>query len=139
MPNQQFIDLIAAALPHLTHPGDDNTPPFAVQLPGLAVAGMPPAMAAQFAADAGHPTVNTAQLVAEALAAVIDTTFDVLTKADATQLRQDAADAPDGSRVITIRTTPTRPPVLQITIGKTDDLTIPAAILRAAADQAEAQ
>ena len=46
MPNQQFIDHVAAALPHLTHPGDDNTPPFAVQLPGLAVAGMPPAMAA---------------------------------------------------------------------------------------------
>ncbi|RIS01109.1 hypothetical protein D2E70_19985 [Mycobacteroides abscessus] len=76
---------------------------------------------------------QAAKLWAEAIESAIDTEFDVLTKADAAQLRQDAAEAPDGTRIVTLydrndhqRATP----LLVLTVGKTDDVTIDARQLR---------
>ncbi|SLH42712.1 Uncharacterised protein [Mycobacteroides abscessus subsp. abscessus] len=70
---------------------------------------------------------------AEALASTIQGEFECLTKADAAQLRQDAAEAPDGTRIITVydradhqRSTP----LLQLTVGKTNDVTMDARLLR---------
>ncbi len=68
-----------------------------------------------------------AKVVAEALVHLIEQDYELMPKADAAQLRQDAADAPDGTRVITLfdRADHKREtPLLVLTVGKTDDVTI---------------
>ncbi|SLF33066.1 Uncharacterised protein [Mycobacteroides abscessus subsp. bolletii] len=65
---------------------------------------------------------------AEAIESIIGGEFECLTKADAAQLRQDAADAPDGTRIITVYRQSDhqhQSPLLQFTLGKTNDVTIP--------------
>ncbi|CPU29900.1 Hypothetical protein ERS075557_01152 [Mycobacteroides abscessus] len=71
---------------------------------------------------------QAAKLWAEALGSV-DREFDVLTKADAAQLRQDAAEAPDSTRIVTLydRTADQLATLLLVlTVGKADDVTIDA-------------
>lgn len=59
----------------LTHPGDDDTPPFPVMSPlvGLQAATMPPGMAEQIAEDAGLPHPNFALIWLEAVLALVET------------------------------------------------------------------
>ncbi len=133
MTNQALVDLLtrtfaAGALPH---PGDANMGPRTIPIPGFRATGMPDEQAQEMIGQA-------AKMWAEALASVIDAEFDALTKADAAQLRQDAAEAPDGTRIVTLwdradhqRTNP----LLVLTVGKTDDVTIDARLLRKLAAQ----
>lgn len=128
MTNQLLADLLtrtfaAGALPH---PGDEKSGPRTIPLPGFRATGMPEAQAEEMIGQA-------AKMWAEAIAYAIDAEFDVLTKADAAQLRQDAADAPDGTRIVTLydqrdhqRTTP----LWVLTVGKTDDVSIDVRQLR---------
>lgn len=126
--NQALVDLLtrtfkAGALPH---PGDDNTPSFVIPIPGMRTAGMGNEQAQEMVGRA-------AKLWAEAISHVIGAEFDVLTKADAAQLRQDAADAPDGTRIIRgHRGTKMGPVICELVIDKTDDVALPEAILREA-------
>lgn len=131
-----LTDFLAEKLNNLVHPGDENTKPFAIPLPGLRPAGIPQELAGQFAEQAGLPHLDTPRLIAEALAAAITQNYAVLTREEAERLRQQAADAPTGHRVINIRTTPTGQPVLSITIDKTsNDVVVPAKALQKAAQQ----
>lgn len=128
MANQLLVDLLTRTFASgaLPHPGDTNSGPRAIPIPGFRSTGMPEDQAQEMVGQA-------AKLWAEALESVIDTDFDVLTKADAAQLRQDAAEAPDGTRIVTLydRTDHQRAnPLLVLTIGKTDDVTIDARQLR---------
>ncbi|MFD6197204.1 hypothetical protein ACFWE3_10920 [Mycobacteriaceae bacterium NPDC060252] len=110
----------------LLHPGDENTPPRPIPLPGFRTAGMADDQANEMVGEA-------AKLWAEAVASGIDAEFDVLTKADAAQLRQDAAEAPDGTRIVTLydhRDHQRKSPLLVLTVGKTDDVTVNARQLR---------
>ncbi|MBN7436079.1 hypothetical protein I3U42_21175 [Mycobacteroides abscessus subsp. abscessus] len=97
-----------------------------IPIPGFRSTGMPDDQAQEMIGQA-------AKLWAEAIESVIDGEFDVLTKADAAQLRQDAAEAPDGTRIVTLydRTDHQRAtPLLVLTVGKTDDVTIDTRQLR---------
>ncbi|QBI97311.1 hypothetical protein KD930_gp67 [Mycobacterium phage Kevin1] len=123
---QQLAEALTNGLPH---PGDENTPPRVIPMPGFRTTGMTDDQAKQLIG-------TSAQLVAEAIVrGVIETDHEILTKAEAAELRQAAADAPDGTRIITIydradhqRTTP----LLTLTIGKSDDVTVDAGLLREA-------
>ncbi|QNO12414.1 hypothetical protein I5H85_gp102 [Mycobacterium phage Royals2015] len=132
----EFTDFLTHTLQNLTHPGDDNNKPFPILLPGLRAISVPPELAGQFAEEAGLPHLDTPRLIAEALEAAINTKYVVLTRVEVEQMRKQAADAPTGHRVINIRTTPTTPPVLSITIDKTsNDVVVPAKALQKAAEQ----
>ncbi|QGH77908.1 hypothetical protein SEA_KENUHA5_90 [Mycobacterium phage Kenuha5] len=131
-----LTDFLNRTLNNLVHPGDENIKPFPILLPGLRTVSVPPELAGQFAEEAGLPHLDTPKLVAEALAAAITQNYVILTREEAEQLRQKAADAPTGHRVINIRTTPTAPPVLSITIDKTsNDVIVPKRALRKAVEQ----
>ncbi|SKS14016.1 Uncharacterised protein [Mycobacteroides abscessus subsp. bolletii] len=128
MANQLLVDLLTRtfAAGALQHPGDANSPARVIPIPGFRATGMPDDQAQEMIGQA-------AKLWAEAIESVIDSEFDVLTKADAAQLRQDAAEAPDGTRIVTLydRTDHQRAtPLLVLTVGKTDDVTIDARQLR---------
>ncbi len=126
--NQSLIDLLtrtfsAGALPH---PGTGNGPPQLIPIPGFRAAGMSDEQAEAMIGEA-------AKLWAEALDSVIGAEFDVLTKADAAQLRQAAAEAPDGTRIVTLydhRDHQRKTPLFVLTVGKTDDVTVDARQLR---------
>lgn len=119
--NRAVVDLIARALPQgLFHPGDDQTPSRVVPLPGFRTTGMGDEQAEEMIGAA-------AKVFAEAITHLIEQDYELMPKADAAQLRQDAADAPDGTRVITLfdRADHKREtPLLVLTVGKTDDVTI---------------
>lgn len=128
MTNQLLVDLLTRtfAAGALQHPGDDNSPARVIPIPGFRSTGMPEEQAQEMIGQAS-------KLWAEALASAIAAEFDVLAKADAAQLRQDAAEAPDGTRILTLydrtdhqRTTP----LWVLTVGKTDDVMIDARQLR---------
>ena len=131
--NRRIVNLIAEALPAgLTHPGDDHNPPALIPLPGFRATGMTDDQAAEFIG-------STAKLLAEALVTLIEQDHEILARADVTQLRQDAAEAPDGIRVITVHEgTPLGPELMQLTIDKTDHATIPTAVMRMLAKRFEA-
>ncbi|AIT14577.1 hypothetical protein PBI_CARCHARODON_69 [Mycobacterium phage Carcharodon] len=126
---QQVAQALTTGLPH---PGDDNTPPRVIPMPGFRTTGMSDEQARELVG-------SSAQLVAEAIVhGVIETDHEILTKTEANELRQAAADAPDGTRVITVydradhqRTTP----LLTLTIGKSDEVIVDAALLRKALAQ----
>ncbi|QSM03922.1 hypothetical protein PROPHIGD91-2_69 [Mycobacterium phage prophiGD91-2] len=123
MPNQLLIDLLVRQFSRgvLPHPGDENTPSHLIPLPGFRGAGMSDEQTQEMIGSA-------AKEWAEAIESIISGEFDCLTKADAAQLRQDAADAPDGTRIITVYRQSDhqrQSPLLQLTLGKTNDVTIP--------------
>ncbi|WP_232784693.1 hypothetical protein [Mycobacteroides chelonae] len=128
MANQLLVELLtrtfaAGALPH---PGTGNGQPQVIPIPGFRSAGMSDDQAQAMIGEASKTW-------AEALDYVIGTEFEVLTKADAAQLRQDAAEAPDGTRIITLydqRDHQRKTPLWVLTIGKTDDVTIDVRQLR---------
>ncbi len=123
--NQAAVDLIAAALPAgLCHPGDDTTSPRVIPLPGFRTTGMSDEQAQELVGQ-------SATLVAEALVHLLEGEYEILPKTEATQLRQDAADAPDGTRIIKVKKTPNTPPVLELTVGKSDEVIVPEVALKA--------
>lgn len=121
--NQALVGLLARTFStgSLPHPGDDNTPSRLIPIPGFRAAGMSDEQAKELIGEA-------AKLWAESLASVIEGEYVLLTKADAAQLRQDAAEAPDGTRIITVYSQSDhqhQSPLWQFTLGKTNDVTIP--------------
>lgn len=135
MTNRDAIALLAKRLPDgLLHPGDDHSPPFAIPLPGLNASVIPQDMADQFSADAGIPKGNTAQLVAEAAVHTLEAEgdFEIITKAELAALRQQAADAPDGRRVVKVYCqcdSGRVDPLLTLAVGKSDEVVIPGNLL----------
>lgn len=130
--NQAVVDLLTRTFASgaVPHPGDANSPPRPIALPGFRSAGMSDEQAQEMI---GH----AAKLLAEAIDYVLGAQFDVLTKVDAAQLRQDAADAPDCTRIVTITTRPNGPEVLQFPLPKhTDSVVIPAQTIKKAAASA---
>lgn len=128
MPNQTLVSLLKRTFASgtLPHPGDGNSPGRPIPIPGFRNAGMSDEQAEEMIGEA-------AKLWAEALDYVIATEFDVLTKADAAQMRQAAADAPDGTRIITLYDRADhqrKTPLWVLTIGKTDDVTVDVRQLR---------
>lgn len=122
--NQAVVDLLARTFARgvLPHPGDENTPSHLIPMPGFRAAGMSDEQAEKMIGAA-------AKEWAEAIESVIGGEFECLTKADAAQLRQDAADAPDGTRIITVYRDSDhqrQSPLWQFTLGKTNDVMIPA-------------
>ncbi len=131
--NAAVVALIANALPAgLIHPDRDGKPT-PIALPGFRIAGMPEAQAHEFVG-------NAATMLAEAIVTIIERDFEILPKHEAAQLRQDAADAPDGIRTIIVHElTESGPELMHLTIGKTDHVAIGASALRALAKRFEAQ
>lgn len=67
------MDLIAERLPTgLVHPGDENTKPKVLALPGFASRGIPPEMAKHFADQAGLPPNDAPRVWAEAIVHLIE-------------------------------------------------------------------
>ena len=93
------------------------------------------------AANSGEFVGNAATLLAEALVHLIERDFDILPKHEAAQLRQDAADAPDGTRTIVVHElTTSGPELLHLTVGKsTDHVAITTPAIKALARRFEAQ
>lgn len=127
----QAAEFLASRLPNgLQHPGDEanGQKPFTVNLPGLMSTGLPPEMEQQFAADAGLPSTDTPKLVAEATIHTLEQAgYTVIRTSELEQLRTEAADAPDGTRIITAYCRcdhGKKNPLLSLTVGKTDDVTI---------------
>lgn len=114
----------------LVHPGDENTKPTPLPLPGLASTGIPSEQAAEFANAAGLPQGNPAQLVAEAILACLEE-FDggsvLITNTELAALRQAAADAPTGTRVVAwhcLCDNMLGNPLLTLAVGKDDHVLI---------------
>ena len=130
--NRADADLFASAFNAgaLYHPGDDTTPSRPIPIPGFRATGMTDDQAAEMIGQA-------AKLWGEALAHFVETHGKtIIDTAELAQLRAEAADAPDGTRIIRIHTTPTGDPVLELPVKKTDDqVIIPAAVLKKVADQ----
>ncbi len=121
------VDILAQTLTtSLIHPGDDKRPAAPIPTPFRAT-GLPDDQAQEIIGD-------TARIWAEAIIHTLEQHYELMPKPEADQLRQDAADAPDGTRHINIRTTPAGKPVLQLTIGKADDVIVPSRALKAAAE-----
>lgn len=125
--NRADADLFASAFNAgaLYHPGDEQTPSRPIPIPGFRATGMSDEQAAELIGQA-------AKLWGEALAHFVETQGKtIINTAELNQLRAEAADAPDGTRIIGIVTTPTGQPVLELPVKKTDDrVIIPAAVLK---------
>lgn len=111
----------------IVHPGDParDLPPTPLPLPGLSGTGIPPEMAKHFADAAGLPSSDAAQLLAEAIVSCIENEVDggseIISKTELAALRQAAADAPAGTRVIAVHCicdTMQANPIFELTIGK---------------------
>lgn len=130
--NRADADLFASAFNAgaLYHPGDDTTPSRPIPIPGFRNTGMTDEQAAEMIGQA-------AKLWGEALAHFVETRGKtIIDTTELTQLRAEAADAPDGTRIIHIHTTPTSPAVLELPVKKTNDrVIVPAAVLKKVADQ----
>lgn len=133
------IDLLTQRLPGgLIHPGDPSKgqPAQALPLPGLAATGIPPEMAEHFAAESGMPGTDTARLLAEAIVHTItESGMTILSNDDIAALEAQAADAPDGTRIVAVHTECDRArtrPILELTVTKaTDRAVIPCRALKA--------
>ncbi|GJJ22297.1 hypothetical protein [Mycolicibacterium mageritense] len=126
--NRADADLFARAFTAgaLFHPGDENAPSRVLPVPGFRSAGMSDQQAEELIGQ-------TAKLWGEALAHYVHTNGKtIIDTTELQQLRQDAADAPDGVRVIRIHQNNLNGPVvLELTIDKSDDAAIPDTVLRA--------
>jgi hypothetical protein len=85
--NHNAVQLITNALTTgLMHPGDDNNPPYALQLSIFKTTGLP-------TEEADRVTAITQQ-VAEAIINTLETDNEILPKPEVEQLRRTAADRP---------------------------------------------
>ncbi|WAY18410.1 hypothetical protein OF855_24545 [Mycolicibacterium fortuitum] len=129
--NRADADLFASAFNAgaLYHPGDDTTPSRPIPIPGFRATGMSDDQATEMIGQA-------AKLWGEALAHFVETHGKtIIDTTELAQLRAQAADAPDGTRIIQVATTPTSAPVLELPVKKTDDrVIVPATVLKKVAD-----
>lgn len=100
MSNVAVVALVAERLPAgLLHPGDPeaNQPAKLIPLPGLNNLGISPQQAAQFADEAGLPTNDAPQLIAEAIVHLIETDgqSEIVPRTELDQLRARAATLDD--------------------------------------------
>lgn len=65
------VDILAAALPNLTHPGEGDGS-IALPVPAFRTATLPPEVAEHFAKEAGLPHSDVPKLYAEAIIATIE-------------------------------------------------------------------
>lgn len=137
MPNPAIERLIADRLPFgLEHPGDpdNNRPPFTVALPGLRSTGVPTEMSTQFAEEAGLPSNDAPQLIAQAIVNLIETDGNstIITNAELAELRAAAAAAPSNARIIHVydrADAQRKNPLFDLTVTNRDYATVPAHLL----------
>ena len=124
----------------LIHPGTETQKPFAIPLPGLRAIGIPPEMAQQFASDADMPSTDTPRLVGEAVVHTMTTEggFTIVDTAELDELRKQAADAPDGTRVVELVCNCHGKPVFELTVDKHDKRQVNVKHLAMALEQHEA-
>jgi hypothetical protein len=125
MPNPAAVTLIAARLPNgLVHPGDgDKQPAKLIPLPGLSNLGLPQGMAEHFAKEAGMPSSDVPQRIAEAIVHTLETDGDLelVPRAELEQLRAQAATLDDvnpNAPVVIVRCGCNTEPILQLSIGR---------------------
>lgn len=102
--NRIAIDLIRQALATgVLHPGDDQTPPFALPaLPAYQLQKLPPEQAEYFAQEAGLPSTDFAKLTAEALVHTLEGAGQTLVNTtELERLRALGAEA-DAAREVTL-------------------------------------
>ncbi len=108
MPNAAVVQLIAANLPHLTHPGDGKGgEPTPIVMPMFRNTNMPPEMAEQFAKDAGLPHSDIAKLFSEAVVHLLESNgFTVTSSTEIEQLQRAAVERePQKHRVVAFQCT----------------------------------
>lgn len=137
MPNNRIATLLTERLPGgLWHPGDPaaDQQPKLIPLPGLASSGIPPEMAEQFAQEAGLPSANVAQLVAEAIVNVIETdgASEIVPRVELEQLRARAAELeanPPAGQMVTVccHCSPAEP-LAELSLGRPQVMTSGAAL-----------
>ena len=137
MPNERITTFLAERLAAgLWHPGDPakDQKPKLIPLPGLASSGIPPEMAEQFAQEAGLPSANVAQLVAEAIVNVIETDgeTEMVPRAELQQLRAQAAtfaaNPPAGQMVTVCCHCSPAEPLAELSLGRPQVMTSGAAL-----------
>lgn len=117
--NQAAADLLASRLPTgLPHPGDNQQEPFLIPLPAFRATGMLPDQAEEMIGA-------SAKLIAEAIVNLLETDggFEIIPRHDLQQLQTQAAEEPDGTRVVHVHChcdTQLQQPLFDITIDKTD-------------------
>lgn len=102
--NRIAIDLITQALATgVIHPGDDQTPAFALPaLPAYQLHKFPPEQAEHFAQEAGLPSTDFAKLTAEALEYTLrGAGYELVNSTELERLRSLGAEA-DAAREITL-------------------------------------
>lgn len=94
--NSRAVDIIAAALPTLTHPGDAKSGPLALPVAAMRMdTTLPPEVQAHFAQEAGYPHADIARLFAEAIVNVIESAgLSINDAAEVTRLRTVAEPIP---------------------------------------------
>lgn len=134
--NQAAVNLLAEMFPKgLLHPGDDTTPSRVIPVPGFRVTGMSPEQAEELVGE-------SAKIYAEALVHLLETAFELVPRAELQQLRQAAAEAPDGVRTVHVhcRCDPQRrDPLFDLTIDKTDTAVVNGAGIIAGLSRRETQ
>lgn len=122
--NRAAVDLLIQRLPNgLVHPGNPETGEKAqpLPLPGLSSTGIPKEMAQHFAEEAGLPSADATKLLAEAIVHLLESE---IYGPEREQLQQQAAAAPDGTRVIAFHAACDRTkakPLIEVTVPKTTD------------------
>ncbi|MCV7100066.1 hypothetical protein [Mycobacterium palustre] len=105
MPNQDVSNLIARRLGEgLTHPGDGKSGPVVLPLPMFRATTIPRAQAEHFAAQAGLPGPNVAQLTGEAIVHSVEQDgWAFIRQTELEQLREAAAGKPPPSGRMTLQ------------------------------------
>lgn len=131
--NQDAVTMVANGFrTGFPHPGDDQTPPHLIPMPGFRDTGMSPEQSEEFIGAA-------ATLAAEGIVNLIESRYELIDKEEARQMRLAVADAPDGYRTIHIHPDARyKDAVLVFTIGNDDHTVIPAVALKAALNNVDA-
>lgn len=130
--SQRIVDLIAERLPTgLVHPGDENTKPKVLALPGFAGRGIPPEMARHFADEAGLPPNDAPKVWAEALVHLIESDGGCVivpkTEWDDVKAQSTAPDA--SSPVVAVHCSCNRSePIMSVSTGRVKVTTSGAAL-----------
>lgn len=124
--NREAVEMIANGFKTgFPHPGDDQTPEHLIPMPGFRGTGMSTEQEAEFIGA-------SATLAAEGAVNLIESRFELIDKGEAQQLRQAAAAAPEGYRVIQVHPdAQNQPPVMEFTIGNGDHVVYPRRVLAA--------
>lgn len=103
MPTERALIIAKHLRDGLIHPGDGKSGPIPLPGPMFRNSSLPDAQAKQFADEAGLPSADIALLYGEALDAILSADHETMTKAEAAQLRADAASGVERHRQPRIR------------------------------------